>query len=348
VRSRRSFYVLAGITLFMVIAAMLSQRGAQDSAVSLGLHAPDLGKEIDKLRSVEIRTASDYLRLEPGETGWLAVNREDYPANAERIRQLVLGLSQLRRLEKKTSDPARYPRLELRGVEDPESRAVRFDLLDGDDRPLAAMLIGKTRDFQAKGRSRYFVRNAGEAQSWLVEGALPPVLDEIRNWLEPGLLAGIDQQDFRSITVSHPDGDAVAIARPDAEADFELSGPVADGQRVSQYAVNALADTFRRLTLKNFSGEEAVRRAPPVAEVEARTFDGVDVTARIKKGEPDFLVQLSASLGSSNGDQAGEARAGDLNARWRGHWFVVSQYDLDALLVKRVDLLEEAGTAAPE
>lgn len=350
-RSRRSFYILAGITLAAVIAAAVSQRDDEPVTTDYGLHAPDLGDRADAVRVVEIRTATESLKLARTDEGWLAADRGDYPAAAERIRQLVLGMSRLRRIEKKTSDPARHARLELADVSEAGSRATRIDLIDSEGETLAALLVGKTQDFQADSRSRYFARNAGEDQAWLVEGVLPPVLDEMRNWLQQDLLAGIDDKDLRTVTVRHAGGGAFTIVRGNPEADFTLAD-LADGEQLdSQHAVDAVADTVRRLALKDFADDESARRAEPVATVAAETFNGVRVTAEIRQGEPDYLVQLDATHEPGAASQAendsgpvdGEALAERLDQRWKDRWFVVSQYALDALLVERADFLAEAG-----
>lgn len=346
-RSRRSFMILVGVTLAAVIAAVVSQRGSGPVKTDHGLHAPELGDKTDAVQVVEIRTASDSLRLARTVEGWLATDRGDYPADAGRVRQLVLGMSQLRRLEPKTSDPARHARLELAEVTRPDSKATRIDLLNEEGEALAALLVGKTRDFQAAGRSRYFVRDAGQDQAWLVEGVLPPVLDEMRNWLQQDLLAGIDDNSIRTVTVRHADGQAFTIKRGDPDDDFMLAD-LADGEQLdSQQAVDAVAATVRGLSLKEFADDAPARRAEPVATVEVETFNGVRVTVDIRQGEPDYLVRLGAVHAPGAGNQAdndGEDLAERLDSRWKDRWFVISQYALDALLVERADLLAENGS----
>lgn len=349
-RSRRSFYILLGVTLVAVMAAVLSQRGTDPARPDHGLHAPHLAEKTDAVRVVAIRTTTDTMRLVRTEDGWLVTNKANYPADAGRIRQLVLGMSRLRRLERKTSDPARHTRLELSDVDQPGSQATRIELLDAGGRSLAALLVGKTEDFQAAGRSRYFVRDAGDDQTWLVEGVLPPVLGEMRNWLQQDLLAGVDDGTLRTLTVTRAGASALTVGRDTVDADLELVD-LADGERLdSQHAVDAIADTFRGMSLKDFADNESARRAEPVATVEAVTFSGVRISADIRQGDPDYLVRLDAAhdpglAADEDARQAGEALVERLSQRWEDRWFVVSQYALDGLLVERADLLEASGSS---
>jgi len=350
-RSRKAFFVLIAAAIVMVAAAVLvSQRSANGPISTRGPHLPGLASRLDAVRTVEVRTAESELRLERGDAGWVARNKDDYPANAGRIRQLALGLSRLERLERKTDNPERLSRLDLRSVDEQGSRAVRVTLRNADDEALADVLVGKTQDFQQAGRSRYFIRDAGDPQSWLVEGSLPPVLEETRNWLDTALLPGVEENALRSITVRHADGEVLTVRREaPADTDFVVAG-LADDEKVdSQYPVNAVAQALRRLSLSD------VRAAgdgldEELAVVEASTFDGVRITARIGAPDPDYDIRLRAVYPADDDRAAGEdaARggedlAGELNRRWRGRSFIVSRHALDSLLVRRDDLVTPAG-----
>lgn len=356
-RSKKAFYTLLAATIVMVAAAVIASRQtAREPASSHGLHAPDLASRVDAVRTVEIRTADSLLRLERTGDGWVARNKSDYPAAADRIRQLVLGLSRLKRLDRKTEDPERLHRLELRDVDEAGSKAVEIVLLTGKGDAVADILVGKTQDFQQAGRSRYFVRDAGNPQAWLVEGVLPPVLGEIANWLDQALLPGIGEPDLRSVTVSHADGGSITVRRKSGEADdFRLAG-LSDGEEInSRYSVNAIPRTLRGLSLKDVRAAD-VELDEEIATVEASTFNGVRIVARIGSADPDFEVRLRAvhepdQERGGDGEEArngGQRLADELNRRWRGRSFVVSQYALDALLVRRADLIKKTEEPATD
>lgn len=353
-RSRRAFFVLLGVTVVMVAAAVLSQRSGDEPVSSHGLHVPDLASRAQAVRTVLIRTADSELRLERSESGWAARSKTGYPANADRVRQLVLGISRLERLDRKTSNPERLQRLELRDLDVPGSRAVRVTLLAEDEVTLADVLVGKTEDFQQEARSRYFVRDAGNPQAWLVEGSLPPMLEETGSWLQRSLLPGVGEAGLASVVVTHDDGETVTVRRDAADdKDFRLAGLADDEAIDSQYKVNAVAESLRRLSLKDIQPADT---APDqvIATVEAGMFNGVRVTARVGPADPDYSVRLSAEYDPDNGaagqdgDADGEQLARDLNELWRDRSFVVSQYALDDLLARRADLVKQAEPSEAE
>lgn len=355
--NRRSFYVLLGVTIAMIAAAVFSQWHSKEPASSYGLLLPGFESKIEGVKAVNIHTAGSSLRLERTGDGWVARNKNDYPADGARIRQLILTVSGLQRLERKTSNPERLARLDLADVDEPASKAVQVTFLAENDEPLADILVGKTHEFVQSGRSRYFVRNAADTQSWLVEGALPPVLKDVSEWLHKELLTPIDKADIRSVKVTHANGKQVSIHRDtgDEATDYQLDG-LSKGQEIDNaYSVNAIANTFQRLALKDVREAGSAKTGEEVATVEALTFDGVRVVADFSKVGKDYGVQLSASYEPEQGradnkeeGKTGEQLAADLNQRWHDRLFVVSQYTVDAILVRQSDLIKETDRTASQ
>jgi hypothetical protein len=398
-RNKKSFYVLVAITIVVVVAAFLSQP-SQETGPTYGLQLPKLGSEVEAVRSVTITKADDSVQLKRTDQGWVASSKDDYPADGDRIRHLVLGISDLQRLEKKTSNPDRYPELQLADVDKDSSKAVQITVLGKDDRKLADLLVGKTQDFEASAKSRYFVRNAGDPQSWLVEGTLPPVIGDISYWLPPKLLPGVKETGFQSVTVTQPDGEKVTVNRDSADSNsFGLVGLGADEKIDNQYAINAIPETFQRLSLKDVRKIDSLKDNTVALTVEGLTFNGVHIVAKFGHLDPQYSVRLHADYeaghdlsgkktaqgagdetkdkaqdkaqegvakqGSEDkkaqdGADAGGEKAGgkkeqsiggkelaeNLNRRWRGRFFVVSQYSLDALKMRHSDLVKKPKTAS--
>jgi len=389
-RNKRSFYILVVITIVVVAAAFLSRRSSQETGPTYGLQLPKLGSEVDAVTAVTITKADDSVHLKRTDQGWVASSKGDYPADGERIRHLVLGISDLQRLEKKTSNPDRYPELQLADVDKDGSKAVQITVLGKDDRTLADLLVGKTQDFEASAKSRYFVRNAGDPQSWLVEGTLPPVIGDISDWLEQKLLPGVKETGFQSVTTTQPDGEKVTVNRDSADSNsFNLVGLAADEKIDNQYAINAIPETFQRLSLKDVKKIDSLKDNSVALTVEGLTFNGVHIVAKFGHLDPQYSVRLhadyeaghdlsgkktaqgagdkaqesAAEQGSGDDkaqDGAGDEKAGgkkeqsiggkelakSLNRRWRGRFFVVSQYSLDALEMRHSDLVKKPKKAS--
>src|SRR5689334_16360397 len=104
------------------------------------------------------------LTLQKGDQGrWLVADRGGYPADAKRVRELALGLANLRLVEAKTAKPDLLPRLDLGDPAKPDAKAREVQLLDKDGKPLAAAIIGKAKyGLYGGARSGVYVRRDGD------------------------------------------------------------------------------------------------------------------------------------------------------------------------------------------
>jgi hypothetical protein len=318
-RSKRSFLILVGITIVVVIAAVLSQRSNNEAPPAYGLQVPDLGSKTEDVHTVVIAKADGSLRLERTKDGWVAQSKDNYPADGDRIRHLVLGITQMQRLEKKTSDPARYARLKLQDIDKPGSEAVQITFLTKDNEKLASLLVGKTSDFETTTRSKYFVRNAGDPQSWLAEGTLPPVLGNIGDWLQKKLLPGVGGSDIRSVAVTEPGGAAVTVKRDSSDKrNFDLVGLGEDEHISNQYSLNAIPETLQGLSLKDVGKLDSLKDDSVALTLDAWTFNGVEIVARFGHLGQNYSVRLHASYDPSH-DQAAAGNTGQSSGGQQNH-----------------------------
>ncbi|MGA8259090.1 MAG: DUF4340 domain-containing protein, partial [Arenicellales bacterium] len=304
-RSKRSFLILVGITILVVVAAVFSQRSANEPPPAYGLQAPDLASKVGDVHTVVISKADGSLRLARTKDGWVARSKDNYPADGDRIRHLVLGISQMHRLEKKTSDPARYARLKLQDIDKPGSEAVQITCLTKDNKKLASVLVGKTRDFETTTESKYFVRNAGDPQSWLAEGTLPPVLGNLSDWLQKKLMPGVGGSDIRSVAVTEAGSETVTVKRDSSDKrKFDLVGLGKDEQISNQYSLNAIPETLQGLSLKDVAELDSLKDKSVVLTLDAWTFNGVKIVARFGHLGKNYSARLEASYDPARDETA--------------------------------------------
>lgn len=198
--------------------------------------------------------------------GWSVAERQ-FPADTQRVRELALGLADLRVLERKTADPANYPKL---GVEDPSPTAASTLVEVVAGKRTWSLLVGKS----AEGRAVY-VRKPGEAGSLLASPNLTADPDQKR-WIDR-LIVDLPGTKVHEISARVGKGPAYLLtrARP-GDADLALS-PVAKGRTVVSNMV--LGGQAEALTSFHF---DDVRAASAPAEgadtVTYRTFDGQVIT----------------------------------------------------------------------
>lgn len=354
--SVRTFSVLCLVTLCVVIAAALVSKGSDAIPGGGKPLFPDLISRLNQIQEVHVENSSQRFVLKRGDGGWTAPEKSGYPADGDKIHKLLLGTAGLSRVEPKTSDPARYPRLGLvdPGVEN--SPAQGYRLQSDTDSTVASLIVGNSAP--AKGDpdlSEFYVRLPGEPRAWLVEGKLPRG-DTLVDWLDRAV-AEIDRTRVRESVVRHASGEVVSVARESpGNDDFRLEDAPPSKTVDGQWKLNDIGRLFSNLELEDVRAlEEAPIQGEPDYVVTMRTFDGLLVRMEVfrrgdetlgaliaefnpQQAETGAARELTASLLSA--DEV-RAQADKLNARWARWAYVLPGFKVDALARTQSELLKD-------
>ena len=276
-------WTLAAITLVLLVAGlwMTLHKASEQSGLGHGSLFTDLTPALGEVSEIRLsRGDGSRTTLRKGDGGWTVVER-DYPADASRVRELVLGLANMKIVETKTSDPANYPKLGVEAANSPTATSTLVEVAAGSK--TWSLIVGKN----AEGRAVY-VRKPAEAASALVEPGVSADPDPKR-WLDRQLtdLAGAGVHD---VAVKPKDGPAYLLSRAQRGTDFALS-PVPKGRKpASSMSLNAQGETLIGF---NFDDMRPVPASAAAATDHAtfRTFDGqvVEFAGR-KEGEKAYVT----------------------------------------------------------
>lgn len=341
--SIRSFSALCLVTVCVVIAAVLVSGDSGAIPGSGKPLFPELLSRLNDVEEVRVAGASGRFMLERSESGWTAPEKFGYPADADKIHKLLVGAAGLHRVEPKTSDPSRYPKLGLADPAGETSRAISYQLVSGTDSTIAALIVGNTAP--AKGDpelSEFYVRLPDDPRVWLVEGKLPSG-DSLIDWLQ-STVADIDRARVRTTEVVHASGEVVTVARETpAEGEFRLvnapPGKTVDGQ----WKLNDIGRLFSKLELEDLRPrDEAPVEGEPDFVVTMDTFDGLIVRMKVYEHDGQTLGTLNAES-QPQASEAVRAEAERLNARWARWAYVLPGFKVDAIARSRSELLKDPG-----
>ena len=309
--NRKTLGILAGLTAVLLGSgvALLAHREHQQSEQPGTTLFPDLVSSLDAVSEIRMSKGDGSrttLKKENG--GWTVVERQ-YPADPARVRELLLGLTGMKLIEAKTSDPANYARL---GVEAPDSATAGSTLVEvvagARTWPL---IVGRG----AEGRSMY-VRRPADKASALVEPTVSVDPDQKR-WVDRQL-TDIRGDTVHDISVTPASGPAYLLARAKrGETDLALS-PIPKGRTpASHMAINGQADA---LSAFNFDDVRATPATAPASVDRAtyRTFDGqvFEFTGH-KESDKAFVavtVSRDPALAAQFPEAAAEKPAADAKA----------------------------------
>ena len=279
--------------------------------------------EVTEIRAARGDGSQVTLKKQP--TGWVVAERE-YPADAGKVRKLLIDLSSLATVEAKTSDPTKYSQLGVEDVTSPAATGTRIELVTPEK--VNGVIVGKT-----SGMKSGYVRATDLKQSVLATPQITVETDPKR-WIEPTLV-DIPESRIKEVEVLPTSGLAYRVTREKKEqTDFTVPGLPKGRELSSPSVANSVAGELTALTLTDVRKTPAEAPAKPERAV-FRTFDGLEIQVQgVKDGDRHFV---SLTPVSSAKETASEAQT--LDARTKGWQFEIPAYKYDAMFKPLEELL---------
>ena len=325
--TRKQFFVLLAALVVLLAAGLLLMRSQQsawkpgDSRIGQRLMP---GLKLEDVATVSIRDPDATLTLARREGGWRVKERADFPADADRVRELLLRLVELKVVQTEAVAEAQRARLQLLepGAAQ-EGAGTRIELKDGGGAVLARLLLGKKVTAMVAGAAfgpetgvptgRYAMTGDEPGTVVLVSEALAQAEAKPGSWLSKEL---IRVERAKSISASGPDGkQRFAVSRDSEASDWKLAG----GGKPDPGRVQDVASALASLSLADVVAEPAKADTglDRAVVVKARTFDELAYTIRIgaKARDDRYYAAISASGDPPAARSAGKGESAEEKAK---------------------------------
>ncbi len=333
---RRSLILLMAATIVVIVLAVaaLATGGHEGGHSGIDRRAlPGLAGRLGDVASVEVRRAGLDLTFVHDGNDWLVTQKSNYPADAAKIRRVVLALSDMTLVEPKTSKPDLYQRLE---VEDPgKGKSTLVAIKDKSGTEIADLIVGKrSYDRLGQGNDGVYVRKPGDPQSWLARGSLD-FPEDMPSWLARRVV-DIPDNRIAKVVLSQPDGATLTLSRAKPDAKFVLENPPKDAKYKSDTALGEPAMALEALDLEDVA--PAAKLPVPdkgVTTASYTTFDGVMLNVKLFQHDNKSWIAIAAT-GSGKAD----AEAKKLDSRVSRWAYAIPSYKAKMMETKTADLLE--------
>ena len=302
----RTVTVLAAALVVLGALALIAQYDPQPPSPGGGLLLPGLADDLDQVTQVAIMGAGSepVATLLRGEDGsWSVAEKDGFPADVEKVHNTLISLAESRIVEPKTANPEFYDRLGVEDVASGDAGGLSVTL-SGTDSPVN-VIVG-----DSEGAAQRYARIAEQAESFLIDRD-PEVGNETADWLATEILA-IPGPRMARVTVTHPDGEVVSVAKADADqSNFDVEA-MPEGREL-QYAsiANVMGTVLSNLSLQDV--EPLTDTDIPVTVTEWATFDGLAITAESFERDDEpwvaFRVEYRSPVETPEEDSDSDADA---------------------------------------
>ncbi len=342
--SGRTLFALAAIAALVLVGTLIVvERKAPEVKLERGLLLPELSTRLNTITELQVRTYDDEILVARNHKGdWEIPNRGGYPAAFDKVRSLLLALSEARILERKTHNPALYPKLGIQGIDSETSPSVQIIARNKTDETVAELIIGNLKPTSASGVSRgvknYYVRLPDDSQGLLVRGDLD-VSRRLRDWLDD-LILDIPETRIRDVLVTHPER-TVHIHRPDSdEPDFVLEDIPEGKELKSRTQLNRMGSILSDVRIDDVQRADEHSFGEEMVQSRVETFDGLIVNIRSEYIDGDSLVAFAFET-LEDAEVAQQREAAELNGALNPWVFAVPFFKYDTFARKLGPLVQD-------
>jgi hypothetical protein len=293
--------ILCGVVWFL-------KKGSKDTWTDTGGGAGGKVIEfpINDVARVTIHSSAGTANLARKDDAWTVQERADYPANFERVSNLLRKLWDLKTVQEIKVGQSQFARFDLVDPAQGSGAGTRVDFKDKDGKSLGALLLGKKFMKQSDGAfgggefpaGRYVVQPGGSKVS-LVSDSLDDVEPKPESWLKRDF---IKIENASSVTLAGPaDAQKWKLSRENASSDWKLAGAKpeekVDAAKVSQYSTVLTYASFADVLNPDAKPADTGLDKPTVVTFE--TFDGFKYVLNAGKetnGNIPVTVTVSATL----------------------------------------------------
>jgi hypothetical protein len=298
----KTLTLLTAVTLgFGAAAVYVVTRTRPESSAQAKAGAPlfeGLRARVNDVARVRVTSSDEVYTLERKESGWGLLEKGGYPVDVDKVKALVVGLSELELVEEKTANPALYARL---GVQDPEAKAEsdtpsrRVELSDAAGAVLADLVVGREVLSRGAGDPHLYVRRPDGGPALEVQGRVR--VDDSSSALLDREVAKLERKRVARVTVTHPDGEVLRVERPTAEtADFSVAD-LPEGAQLSWPGVaGGVAGALEYLNLEDVRPGDSAFDAAAAVRTRFETFDGLVLTTESLEEEGRVLMRVQAAF----------------------------------------------------
>jgi hypothetical protein len=213
--NNKKLTILGIVAVAMVLWAVVQSRISNKSEVEPAGPAYLIqGFDPSVVDSIVIGTGDAAFTLKHQGSGFVVVNKDNYPAKTSEINSLISKCLDIQTSEFVTDNPANHKDLEV--TEEKARSVVKFMKADPNSSLLTGVIIGKTKELGQGSYVRLLSSDPALSNKVYVTSNAPWFGGGAMNYIDQELIA-VKQEDIKSVTVSSPSGPYTLTTKEDSQ-----------------------------------------------------------------------------------------------------------------------------------
>jgi hypothetical protein len=213
--SNKKLTILGIVAVLMVLWAVMQSRISNESGIEpTGPAYLIQGFDPSGVNSIVIGTGEDAFTLKNQRSGFVVVDKDNYPAKTSEINSLISKCLEIQTSEFVTDNPANHEDLEV--TEEKARSIVKFMKADPNSALLTGVIIGKTKELGEGSYVRLLSSDTAASNKVYVTPNAPWFGGGVMNYIDQELIA-VKQEDIKSVTVSSQNGPYTLTAKEDSQ-----------------------------------------------------------------------------------------------------------------------------------
>lgn len=302
--NKKHISIFLAVTVVVVIAAVIAVKQQQSAVVNKQAGEvlfPGLEAKVNDVAKIEIVKGEDHVTLQRTDGSWQIVEKDNYPADFSKVKEVVMKVAAFTTIEAKTKIPENYGKLNVEDPTQEDAKSVLVSIKDNADNELAGVIVGRmeTGSFATVGQDKTYVRKNKDDQAWLVKGGLV-VNDDPSDWVTEEIM-NIASSRVKKVEITHEDGKKVIIEKEKPGAgDFVIANLPKNKETRTQTALTQVARALETLRMVDVQKAEGFQfPEDKTITTELQTFDGLVISAKSVKQGGNYLTHFTARFDPS-------------------------------------------------
>lgn len=340
--------LVIGVLLALVLGGLYLAGPSNDSSGSK-VFLPGLKSKLNEINSMDIIGAGNTQKatVKKSEGRWVVQDKDGYPADLAKLREVLQKLADAEKVEQKTANPELYSRLGVEPLDDDNASGVLVRL--NTDEEVFEIIVGNTL---VSGADSSYVREATAQESWLVNKDL--TIDQSAvDWLDRRLL-DVASERIQQIAVTQGEQTLTVKKESREQTNFEpVDKPEDQALRYAGVA-NAMANALSDLQFDDVIKTPVAVPEEALLSAVYKTFDGLSVSITGYDVNSEKWLAVSAEVDPAQATQFTtdlaeaatidmspvEAEVDGLVKSTSGWWYQIPDYKYDQINKRLEDLLE--------